>query len=212
MGVVARKRVIQARFKSVGRIAIAALETTPRQDAKPPFHLVEPGAMFGGKVEDLLLGRITQQGTPLPPAVQGLHHQRPVAPLGHQPADREAPGRLELIHHPVVARPSGELLDDVGQMRGEVLTPRCQTTCPVATTNEAIKARTPCRLYACSRFSGWPGARGCGGYWRGSICLPVFASLPMTTRPCSKQRRALRYQEPRWCALASKSGSWLLRQ
>src|SRR5262245_34097370 len=43
MGVVDLKIVIQARFKILGRIEITALEKTPRQDAKPQFHLVEIG-------------------------------------------------------------------------------------------------------------------------------------------------------------------------
>ena len=42
MGVVDFKIVIQARFKILGRIEIAALEKTARQDAQPQFHLVEP--------------------------------------------------------------------------------------------------------------------------------------------------------------------------
>ncbi len=42
MGVVDLKIVRQASFKIVGRIEITAFEKTPRQDAKPQFHLVEP--------------------------------------------------------------------------------------------------------------------------------------------------------------------------
>src|SRR5882724_11663561 len=67
-------------------------------------------------------------------------------------------------------------------------------------------------MYSCSRFSGLPGAMGCVGYLRCRICMPVFSSVQITTRPCSKKRWALRYKEHRSCALASKSGSWLLSQ
>src|SRR6266700_6908187 len=42
MGVEDLKISRQARCKILGRIEIAALEKTPRQDAKPQFHLVEP--------------------------------------------------------------------------------------------------------------------------------------------------------------------------
>ena len=42
MGVVDLQIVRQGGFKSLGRIEIAALEKPPRQDTKPPFHLVEP--------------------------------------------------------------------------------------------------------------------------------------------------------------------------
>ena len=51
-------------------------------------------------------------------------------------------------------------------------------------------------------FYGFPGTMGCEGYLRCRICMPVFSSLQMTTRPCSKQRRALRYKEQMSCALA----------
>src|SRR3989440_6142787 len=36
------KIIRQARCKILGRIEIAALEKSPRQDAQPQFHLVEP--------------------------------------------------------------------------------------------------------------------------------------------------------------------------
>lgn len=122
MGVVDFQVVRQARFKIVGRIEITAFKEAPRQDAKPQFHLVEPRAMFGGKVEDMLMGRIAQKGTPLHTTVQVLRYTGHVAPLGDQAADREAPMGIEIIHHPVVAQHGRELPDDGGQMRGEVLT------------------------------------------------------------------------------------------
>ena len=78
--------------------------------------------MFGGKVEDMLMGRIAQERAPLYTSAQGLGNARHTAPLGDQAADVEAPVGIEVIHHPVIALHSGELLDDVGQMRGEVLT------------------------------------------------------------------------------------------
>ena len=63
---------------------------------------------------------------------------------------------------------------------------------------------------SCSRVSSVPGARGCVGYVRCNRCLPVFASLHMTTRSCAKQRRALREKEHMACAVASQSGAWLV--
>src|SRR4030095_11887292 len=78
--------------------------------------------MFGSKVEDMCMGRIAQEGTPLYAAAQVLRHTGHVAPLGDHTANLEAPVGLEILHHPVVALHGRELLDDVGQMRGEVLT------------------------------------------------------------------------------------------
>jgi hypothetical protein len=120
MGVVDRKRVLQARWKILGRMEIAALEKPPGEDAKPPCHLVEPGAVFGGKVEDLLMGRITQERTPLYTSAQGLGHARHTAPLGAQAADGEAPVGVEGIHHPVLALPRGQLVDHRGQRGGKI--------------------------------------------------------------------------------------------
>jgi len=68
------------------------------------------------------MGRIAQESTPLHTSAQVLRHTGHLAPLGDQTTDLEAPMGIEIIHHPVVALHSGELLDDVGQMRGEVCT------------------------------------------------------------------------------------------
>ena len=65
IGVVDLKIVRQARVKILGRSVIAALEKTPRQDAKPQLHLIEPGAVLGRKVKDMLVGRIAEKRTPL---------------------------------------------------------------------------------------------------------------------------------------------------
>ena len=121
MGVVDLKIGRQARFKIVGRIEITALEKTPRQDAKPQLNLVKPGAVFRGKVEHMRMGRVAQKGTPLDTAAQVLRHTGHVAPLGNQTADLQAPVGIEIVHHPVVALHSRELLDDSGQMRRKVL-------------------------------------------------------------------------------------------
>jgi hypothetical protein len=55
MGVGDFKIVRQARGTILGRLAIAALEKPTGEDAQPQFHLVEPGAVCGGKVEDMLM-------------------------------------------------------------------------------------------------------------------------------------------------------------
>src|SRR5262249_12738534 len=78
----------------------------------------------------MLMGWIAQEGTSLHTSVQGLRHKGHVAPLRNQTADLEAPVGIEIIHHPVVALHSRELLDDVGQMRGEVLTGACLAQIP----------------------------------------------------------------------------------
>src|SRR5207249_8969299 len=132
----------------------------------------------------MLMGRIAQESAPLHTSAQVLRHKGHLAPLGDQTADREAPMGIEIIHHPIVALHSGELLDDGGQMRGEVLTGARLAQIPDDLTRGDDKrgdqGTHPCRMYSCSRFSGLPGAMGCVGYLRCRICLPVFSSLQMT--------------------------------
>ena len=81
-------------------------------------------------MEHMLVRRIAQERPPLCPSAQRLGHAGHVAPLGDQTADVEAPVGIEIIHHPVVALHSGELLDDGGQMRGEVRTGACLAQIP----------------------------------------------------------------------------------
>ena len=77
----------------------------------------EPGRGHYDKDRPAIIAWVSRQGAVVLHATRGH-----VAPLGDQTADREAPVGIEIIHHLVVALHSGELLDDVGQMRGEVLT------------------------------------------------------------------------------------------
>ena len=130
MGVRDLKIVTQTGFKVLGGTEVAPFQKTPRQDAQPQLDLVEPGAMVGRKVEHMLMARIAQGRPPLHAAAQVLGNKRHPAPLGDQTADREAPMGIEILHHPVVALHIRELLDDGGQMRGEILTGACLAQMP----------------------------------------------------------------------------------
>jgi hypothetical protein len=120
--------------------------------------------MLGRKVQDMLLGRVAEERPPLGAAMQGLGEKGDRTPLGHETTDLEAPVGIEIIHHPIVALHRGQLADDVGQMCGPICPgtglPRFHTSCPVGTPKEASKARTPWRIYSCSRFAGLPGCTG----------------------------------------------------
>lgn len=122
MSVVDLKIVRQTRFKIVGRIEIAALEKSPRQDAQPQLHLIQPGAMLGRKVQDMLMGRITQEGASLDPALQGLGSKGEITPRRDQATHVEAPVGIEVIDHPIVALHRGQLVDHVGQMGSPICT------------------------------------------------------------------------------------------
>ena len=120
MGVVALERVRQAGCTSVGRIDIASFENTTGQDAQPQLHLVEPGALCGRTMADMLRGRSTQERSPLPTAAQVLGHHGHLAPPSAQPAALQAPGGLELLPHPVVTRHRGQWVDDGGPLGGHI--------------------------------------------------------------------------------------------
>jgi hypothetical protein len=66
------------------------------------------------------MGRIAQERAPLCPSAQRLGNARHTAPLGDQTADLEAPVGMEIIHHPVVALPIGQLVHHMGQMHGKI--------------------------------------------------------------------------------------------
>jgi hypothetical protein len=91
-GVVALKRGRQAGGNVLGRIVIAAREKTPRHDAKPPRHLLEPGAMLRGKVPPLFRGRLAEERAPLGASGQGLGGAGERPPGGHETADLATPG------------------------------------------------------------------------------------------------------------------------
>ena len=120
MGIVTLQIVIQTRFKILGRGEIAPFQKATSQDTKPQLHLIEPCAMFGRQVEHMFMARIAQEGPTLHPAVQVLRHKGHVAPLRDQTTDLEAPVRIEMIHHPIVALHLWELLAHMGQMGGKI--------------------------------------------------------------------------------------------
>ena len=78
--------------------------------------------MLGRKMEDMLMGWIAQERASLHAALQSLGAVWNVTPLGDEPADRKAPVGMKIIHHPIVALHSGQLVDNVGQMGGPIRT------------------------------------------------------------------------------------------
>jgi hypothetical protein len=71
-------------------------------------------------VEDMLMGRIAQERPPLCPSAQRLGSERHAAPRGDQAADVEAPGGLEVIHHPGIVLHRGPLVDNRGQRGSQI--------------------------------------------------------------------------------------------
>ena len=78
--------------------------------------------MLGCKVEDMRVGRITQERAALHAVLQGLRAVGDVAPLGDEPADLKAPVGIEIIDHPIIALHRRQLLHDVREMGGPIRT------------------------------------------------------------------------------------------
>ena len=122
VGVVDVHKVTQTRFKIVGRGKITALEKPTGQHAQPQLDLIEPGPMRGRQVEAMLMGRIAQEGAALHAAPPSLRAGGHMTPWRDALADLKAPVRLEMIDHPIIALHRRELLDDVREMGGPLLT------------------------------------------------------------------------------------------
>ena len=130
MRVVDVKIIDQTGCKVLRRTEVTTFEKTTRQDTKLQLDLIEPRPMFGRKMEHMLMRWVAQEGPPLHPSVQCLGDEGEIAPCGHEAAHVQAPVRIEIIDHPVIAGHGGELPDDVGQMRREVLTGACRAEMP----------------------------------------------------------------------------------
>ena len=78
--------------------------------------------MLGCKVEDMRVGRITQERAALHAVLQGLRAVGDVAPLGDEPADLKAPVGIEIIDYPIIALHRRQLLHDVREMGGPIRT------------------------------------------------------------------------------------------
>ena len=129
-GVIDCQIVTQTGVNIVDGIDLAAFEQPTGQDAPPHLHVMEPCPLLGRTGEDRLMGRIAPARAALHAAVQGLGEVRDVTPVGDKTADLEAPGGLEMIAHPLVARHGGQLLHDVGQLGGPIRTGAGLTAVP----------------------------------------------------------------------------------
>src|ERR1039457_1693650 len=104
------------------RAKTAALQEPPFEDAKPQFHLIEPGAMRRSEVEHMHVGRISQKGFPLAACFQVSRNEGDVAQLGHDTTDLQAPMSVQVVQHPIKSFDLREPPGDVSQVSGEVHT------------------------------------------------------------------------------------------
>jgi len=130
MRVIDLKIVAETGRKVLSGTEVTPFQKPPGQDAKPQLHLVEPGAMYGGKVEHMLMARIAQESPPLCPSMEVGGHKGHLAPLGDQTADVQAPVGVEVIQHPGVAVHLWQLLDDMAEMSRKIGTGAGLTQAP----------------------------------------------------------------------------------
>ena len=104
------------------RAAVPTLQQATRQHAQPPCDRMEPCPRLRRTMAARLRGWVTQQGPARLPPVHGLGNQGESAPRRPEAAHVQAPGRLEVLDHPVIAGHGGAGRLDVGQMRCQVFT------------------------------------------------------------------------------------------
>jgi hypothetical protein len=120
MGVVDLEIGRELGCKILNRTAVPSLQKPASEDAKPHLNLIEPGSMFGRKVEDMLMAWIAQECSALPPLAAVLGHKGHLAPLRHHTADVKAPVGVEILHHPVIPVHGWQLLDGMDEMGGDI--------------------------------------------------------------------------------------------
>ncbi len=104
--------------------------------------------MFGGKVKDMRMGRIAQERSPFHAPAQGLGNEGDITPGGDQAAHVQAPMRIEIIDHPIIAWHVGQLMDHIGQMRSEICTGPCGAEMPhhLACRDDKGGQQHPCAM------------------------------------------------------------------
>jgi len=110
----------QSRLEIRHRSEIAPFQKPPSQDAKPQFHLIEPGAMDRGIMEHMFVSRIREKGFSLPACLQLCRDERDLAHFGHDTANVQAPVSIQVIQDPVKPFDFREPADHIAQVSREV--------------------------------------------------------------------------------------------
>ena len=114
----------------LGRCEVAAFEEATSQGTEPQFDLVEPRAVFGREVEQMLVVGIGQEGAPLRAGAQVFFVEGQAVQSSHEFANVEAPMGVQVVEYPMEPLLLGELRRDMGQMGGEVHTGACHAQIP----------------------------------------------------------------------------------
>ena len=120
MGIVIVQIRCQTAYELLGGGEVAAFEETTSQGAEPQFDLVEPRAVLGREVEDVLVICISQEGAALLASVQVLLVERQAVEFRQEFANLQAPMSVQVVEDPMEALVFAILRGDMGQVGGEV--------------------------------------------------------------------------------------------
>jgi len=120
----------QACDEFLGRCEVAAFQEATSQGAEPQFDLVEPRAVLGCEVEEVLVIGIGQERAPLLAGAQVWFVKRQAVQLSHELANVQTPVRVQVVEDPMEALVIGELRGDMGQVGGEIDAGACHAQVP----------------------------------------------------------------------------------
>jgi hypothetical protein len=120
----------QACDEFLGRCEVAAFQEAASQGAEPQLDLVEPRAVLGREVEDVLVIRIRQEGASLLAGAQVFLVERQAVEFREEFADVQAPMGVQVIEDPMAALLVGQLRRDMGQMGSEIDAGACHAQVP----------------------------------------------------------------------------------
>jgi hypothetical protein len=120
----------QACDEFLGRGEVAALQEAASQGAEPQFDLVEPRAVLGREVEDVLVIGIGQEGASLLAGAQILLVERQAVEFRQEFADVQAPMGVQVVEDPMATLLVGECgLDEQRNRRWWVSRPSPTRPC-----------------------------------------------------------------------------------
>jgi len=130
MGVVIVQVSGQARDEFFGRCEITALQPATSQGAEPQLDLVEPGAVLGREMKDVLVFEVRQESTSLSARAQVAFVERQSVQSCHEFAHVQTPVGVQVVEDPMKPLLVGELRRDMGQMSGEINAGACHAQIP----------------------------------------------------------------------------------
>ncbi len=110
----------QTRDKFRGRREVAAFQEATSQSAEPEFDLVEPRAVLGREMKNMLVLGIGQEVASLFAVAQVFLVKGQAVEFCQEFANLQAPMGVQVVENPMAALEVGKSRRDMGQMGGEI--------------------------------------------------------------------------------------------